>query len=418
MKKSVRVKILIVDDRENNLLSMESILWQDGYTIVRANSGREALKILLTDYDFTLILMDVEMPDLNGFETATMIYQREKLKHIPIIFITAHSYGDENLFKGYRAGAVDYIYKPIQPELLRVKVFVFVELYKKNHQLMAQEQKLSSINRSLELEIKDRIASEQTVKELNKQLLENINQLESTNKELDRFAYMASHDLQEPLRKIRIFSERIAETYMDVIGEEGKVYIDKMQSACVRMQNLIDDILAFSKITVERDSLVISNMNNLINEVVQDMDQEIKDKNAKVIVDKLPELPVNQGLIKSLFQNLISNSLKYSRKEVDPVINITTNGNGALPDGDPTFKKFWRIYVRDNGIGFEQQYADQIFTMFKRLHAGPEYKGTGIGLAICKKIVEEHHGFISAKSTVDEGTTFTISLPVNKVSEN
>ena len=145
MKKSVRVKILIVDDRENNLLSMESILWQDGYTIVRANSGKEALKILLKDYDFTLILMDVEMPDLNGFETATMIYQREKLKHIPIIFITAHSYGDENLFKGYRAGAVDYIYKPIQPELLRVKVFVFVELYKKNHQLMAQEQPLERL---------------------------------------------------------------------------------------------------------------------------------------------------------------------------------------------------------------------------------------------------------------------------------
>src|SRR4051812_22632387 len=314
MKKQVRVKILIVDDRENNLLSMESILWQDGYTIVRANSGKEALKILLHDYDFTLILMDVEMPDLNGFETAAMIYQREKLKHIPIIFITAHSYGDENLFKGYQAGAVDYIYKPIQPELLRVKVFVFVELYKKNHQLIAQEQKLVAINKSLEMEIKDRIASEEKVKELNKQLLENINQLESTNKELDRFAYMASHDLQEPLRKIRIFSERINESYADKIGDEGKLYIDKMQSACVRMQNLIDDILAFSKISVAKDSLVSSDISTLVNEVLSDMDQEIKDKNAQIIIENLPEIPVNQGLIKSLFQNLISNSLKYSRK--------------------------------------------------------------------------------------------------------
>jgi signal transduction histidine kinase len=406
MKKSVRVKILLVDDRENNLLSMESILWQDGYQIVRANSGKEALKILLKDYDFTLILMDVEMPELNGFETATMIYQREKLKHIPIIFITAHSYGDENLFKGYRAGAVDYIYKPIQPELLRVKVFVFVELYKKNHQLIAQEQKLTSINKSLELEIKDRIASEQKVKQLNKQLLENIQQLESTNKELDRFAYMASHDLQEPLRKIRIFSERIQETYAGVIGDEGRMYIEKMQSACIRMQNLIDDILAFSKITVSKDTLIKSDMNNLVNEVVTDMDQEIREKNAKVIVDKLPELPVNQGLIKSLFQNLISNSLKYSRKEVAPVISISTGDNGlaeteAKENGNG-LRRFHRIYVKDNGIGFEQQYAEQIFTMFKRLHAGPEYKGTGIGLAICKKIVEEHHGYISAKSAVDD----------------
>jgi light-regulated signal transduction histidine kinase (bacteriophytochrome) len=422
MKKSVRVKILLVDDRENNLLSMESILWQDGYQIVRANSGKEALKILLKDYDFTLILMDVEMPELNGFETATMIYQREKLKHIPIIFITAHSYGDENLFKGYRAGAVDYIYKPIQPELLRVKVFVFVELYKKNHQLIAQEQKLSSINKSLELEIKDRIASEEKVKKLNKQLLENIQQLESTNKELDRFAYMASHDLQEPLRKIRIFSERINETYSDVIGDEGRMYIEKMQSACIRMQNLIDDILAFSKITVAKDTLVKSSISSLVNEVVTDMDQEIKEKNARVVVEKLPELPVNQGLIKSLFQNLISNSLKYSRKEVNPVINISTGENGSTDfdskeNGSGT-RKFYRIYVKDNGIGFEQQYAEQIFTMFKRLHAGPEYKGTGIGLAICKKIVEEHHGFISAKSVVDEGTTFTISLPAQEISSN
>src|SRR3954468_14995039 len=182
MMLSARIKILLVDDKENNLLSMESVLWQDGYQLVKASSGKEALKILLKEMDFTLILMDVEMPELNGFETAAMIYHREKLKHIPIIFITAHSYGDDNMFKGYKAGAVDYIYKPIQSDLLRAKVAVFVELYKKNHQLVAQEQKLISINKSLEIEIKDRIASETKVKELNKQLLENIAQLESTNK--------------------------------------------------------------------------------------------------------------------------------------------------------------------------------------------------------------------------------------------
>ncbi len=413
MKKTLKVKILLVDDRENNLLSMESILWKDGYDIIRANSGREALKILLKDFDFTLILMDVEMPELNGFETATMIYQREKLRHIPIIFITAHSYGDENLFKGYKAGAVDYIYKPIQPELLRAKVAVFVELYKKNHQLVAQEQKLIAINRSLEIEIKDRIASEVHARELNKQLLENIAQLESTNKELDRFAYMASHDLQEPLRKIRIFSERISETYASVIGEEGQLFIDKMQSACIRMQNLIDDILAFSKISVEKGTLVNVSLNSVVNEVLADLEQRIQEKNARVEVEKLPELTVSPELMKSLFDNLISNSLKYARKDLAPVIRISAKIDEPLTATDSAgAKRFWRILVQDNGIGFEQQYADQVFTMFKRLHAGPEYKGTGIGLAICKKIVEEHHGHISAKSGVNEGTIFTISLPV------
>src|SRR3954454_18433877 len=124
-------KILLVDDREDNLFSMEALLETNGYHIVKANSGRQALKILLSEFDFALILMDVQMPNLNGFETAELIYEREKLKHIPIIFITAHSYDDENVFKGYKAGAVDYIYKPINPDLLRAKVAVFIDLYKK-----------------------------------------------------------------------------------------------------------------------------------------------------------------------------------------------------------------------------------------------------------------------------------------------
>src|SRR5919107_1620917 len=160
-------KILLVDDREDNLLSIETILEPAGYKFVKANSGRQALKILLTEFDFALILMDVKMPNLNGFETAALIYEREKLRHIPIVFITANNYGEENIFKGYRAGAVDYIYKPVNPDLLRAKVSVFIDLYKKNHRLLMQEQKLTSINKSLEMEINERKISEQKVKELN-----------------------------------------------------------------------------------------------------------------------------------------------------------------------------------------------------------------------------------------------------------
>src|ERR1043165_4009792 len=137
------VKILVVDDREDNLFSLESILERDGYKIVKANSGRAALKILLGEWDFSLILMDVQMPEMNGFETATLIYEREKLKHIPIIFITAHHYGEEQAYEGYKMGGVDYIYKPIDPDLLRYKVSVFAELYRKNYQLMMQERKLT-----------------------------------------------------------------------------------------------------------------------------------------------------------------------------------------------------------------------------------------------------------------------------------
>ncbi len=415
MNKPFKVKVLLVDDNENNLMSMKSIFAEDKYQIETANSGKEALKILLKDWDFALILMDVEMPVLNGFETAELIYEREKLKHIPIIFITANGHGDDNVFKGYKAGAVDYIYKPIRPELLRAKVHVFMELYRKNHQLQIQEQKLIAINKNLEMEIKDRIASEERAIELNKQLLENINQLEATNKELDCFAYMASHDLQEPLRKIKIFSERINTKHSDKLDGESRIYLDKIQAASGRMQNLINDIFTLSKITSSKDSKENADLNELLNEVVLEMDLLIQEKNAVVIVEKLPKLFVNKSLMKRLFQNLISNSIKYSQKSLAPVIRITSRLEAGYELGGTTKSlrnKFYRIYVQDNGLGFDQQYAEQVFTMFKRLHINPEFEGTGIGLAICKKIVEEHQGFISAKSVVNEGTTFTISLPV------
>ena len=219
----MKPKILLVDDREDNLISMEAILASDDYQLIKANSVRQALKILLQEYDFALILMDVKMPNLNGFETAGLIYERERLKQIPIIFITAHNYGEDYIFKGYRTGAVDYIYKPVNPELLKAKVAVFVELYRKNQKLLAQEQKLIAINKSLENEINERKASEEKVKALNLEQLKNIDRLEAANKDLDRFAFMASHDLQEPLRKIRIFSSLLYSSCENVLDEKSKL---------------------------------------------------------------------------------------------------------------------------------------------------------------------------------------------------
>jgi signal transduction histidine kinase len=414
--KYIRPKILLVDDREDNLLSMESILEHDDYRLVKVASGTEALKILLKEWDFTLILMDVEMPGMNGFETASMIYQREKLKHIPIIFITAHSHGDENIFKGYRTGAVDYLYKPIQSELLRAKVAVFVELYRKNHQLVEHEQLLKEINKKLEIEIRDRIVSEERAKELNKQLLKNIEKLEWTNKELDQFAFIASHDLQEPLRKIRMFNDFIFSKYKNKLDEEGELYLERMQVACGRMQNLINDILTFSKIDVSKETLAETDINLLLVQVIEDADILIKEKNARITIDPMPTLKVYPCLIKLLFNHLINNSLKYSNRNVEPVIHITAKMEARDTSSNKIrVNNYWRINIKDNGVGFEQQYAEQIFSLFKRLHGTTEYTGTGVGLSICKKIVEEHQGYISAKSTPNKGTIFTISLPVDLI---
>src|SRR5688572_3290172 len=216
-------KILIVDDREDNLLSIESLLEHEGYKIVRASSGREALKILLNQFDFALILMDVQMPNLNGFETATLIYEREKFRHIPIIFITANNYGDENMFKGYQVGAIDFILKPIKPEVLRAKVGLLIDLYNKNRLLVEQEKKLIEVNRNLLIEMRERNASDEKVQQMNRKLVENLGQLEKANHDLDRFAFMASHDLQEPLRKIRVFSGMLNEKYKEILQDDSKI---------------------------------------------------------------------------------------------------------------------------------------------------------------------------------------------------
>lgn len=410
-------KILIVDDREDNLMSISSLLEPAGYQLVKANSGREALKILLIEYDFALILMDVQMPNLSGFETASLIYERERLRHIPIIFITAHSHDEENIFKGYKTGAVDYIYKPINPDLLRAKVSVFVELYRKNHQLIAQEQKLIAINKNLESEINERKNSEEKIKLLNLQLLQNIDKLEVANKDLDRFAFMASHDLQEPLRKINVFSERLDSEYGKYLDEGGRKYINRIQTATARLQNLIKDILTFSKISIDKSGFVNSDLTPLVKDVILELDEAIQEKNAEVQIDQLPSLAINPNLMRPLFFNIIHNSLKYSKKGINPVIRIYSETESFSDKmNTPTTKnKYARIFISDNGIGFEQIFSEQIFDMFKRLHNQNEYEGTGIGLALCKKIVEEHNGFISAKSAVGEGSTFVISLPIPEI---
>jgi signal transduction histidine kinase len=410
-------KIMIVDDREDNLLSMASVLEPDGYNIVKASSGRQVLKLLLTDFDFALILMDVQMPNLNGFETAALIYERERLRHIPIIFITANNYGEENLFKGYRAGAVDYIYKPVNPDLLRAKVGVFVDLYRKNQRLLLQEQKLIAVNRSLELEINERKASEEKVTELNKQLLENIARLEAANKDLDLFAFMASHDLQAPLRKIRMFSDRLLASPGDSMGKEGRLYLTRIQEVSRRMQDLINDILRFSKISVEKQPFEAVDLNGVIEEVLSELEVPIREKNAVVTVDRLPVLPASTVLMGPLFSNLVSNALKYSKKGEEPRVRIRYEEGPvvAATNGKPADMRYGRIYIEDNGIGFDQKYAEQIFDMFRRLHPSSEYEGTGIGLALCKKIVEMHNGFISALGRPGEGAVIIVSLPLQEI---
>lgn len=402
------VKILAVDDREDNLFSIETILEQDGYTIVKANSGRAALKILLTQQDFTMILMDVQMPDMNGFETASLIYQREKLRHIPIIFITAHNHGEEKMYEGYKMGGVDFIYKPINAELLRYKVSVFVDLYQKTHQLINHEKKLLAANKNLEKEIEERRMSEEKIRLLNEQLIQNNEQLKTTIEELDRFAYVASHDLQEPLRKILVFSDKIQSKYKDMVDQEMDRNLDKIVRASERMQLLINDLLRFSRHTGSTEDFCDVDLNVLMTEVLSDMETEVDRLEAQIHVDTLPNVWGVPSQLRQLFQNLVSNAIKFRKKDEAPVVRIycdkETSENLAVGLG--------RIIVQDNGIGFDPKYTREIFVVFKRLHSYHEYEGSGVGLSICKKIIERHNGNIDAVSTVGQGARFIVDLPV------
>lgn len=407
------IKILVVDDREDNLFSIEAILEKDKYTIIRANSGRAALKILLTEHDFSLILMDVQMPDLNGFETATIIYDRDILKHIPIIFITAHSNDEDYAFRGYKMGGVDYIYKPINSDLLRAKVAVFVELYRKNRQLQLQEKRLLATNLSLQKEIEERKLSEEKVKLLNEQLITNNAYLKEMNEELDQFAYMASHDLQEPLRKIQMFSDKIL--IKKGQDEETERYFSKIISASRRMQSLINNLLDFSRHSVNSSDYKMTDLNNIVSETLNELEVEIEKSKAIINYKNLPVISAVPGLIQQLFSNIISNAVKFRKKTEELVIEIKTekikNAETLQFNGKNEGVTYHKITITDNGIGFDNKHSQEIFKVFKRLHNYQEFEGTGVGLSICKKIVEKHGGSIAAESEIDKGSAFTIILP-------
>src|SRR6185312_6101811 len=322
VKNKTDINILVVDDREDNLLSIETILQKDDYNIFKANSGRAALKMLLRRHDFSLILMDVQMPDMNGLETATIIYERDKLKSIPIIFITGYTNDEEYIFKGYKMGGVDYIYKPINPDLLRAKVGVFVELYGKNEQLLRNEKKLLTANNSLQNEIKERMRSEEKIRLLNKQLLENNLHLKKANEDLDQFAYVASHDLQEPLRKIMVFSDKIVSVKND--DREVKKYLNKIKSSSQRMQLLINNLLQFSRHSVNSADFVNVDLYELVKEVINELEVEIEKNKTVINVASLPVIFAVPHLMRQLFYNLVSNAIKFKRKVGKSLVDISS----------------------------------------------------------------------------------------------
>jgi signal transduction histidine kinase len=383
-----KVNILLVDDNPAKLLAMEAVLTDLGQNLVKAQSGKEALRHLLHE-DFAVILLDVNMPGLDGFEVAELIRQRKKLQQIPIIFFSAINQTEQDVFNGYSLGAVDYLPTPVSPAVLRAKVSVFVELYKKTVEVKRQAEAIRKLNAELEQRVAERTA-----------------ELRRSNEELQQFAYVASHDLQEPLRMITSYVQLLAKRYQGKLDAEADEFISYVTEGAQRMKTLIDDLLAYSRVGTHGQGFAAVDCEEVLQRILTDLRMAIEESGAEVTHDPLPTVWGDATQLGQVLQNLLSNALKF-RDQAPPQVHITARLDGGQ----------WVFSVSDNGIGIDPQYAERIFVIFQRLHTKKAYPGTGIGLAICKKIVERHGGRIWVESQPGRGATFFFTLPAKRQRE-
>lgn len=229
-------------------------------------------------------------------------------------------------------------------------------------------------------------------------------QLERSNRELERFASVASHDLQEPLRKIQAFSDRLRQKYEELLPEPGRDYVNRMQEAAKRMQDLINDLLMFSRLTTKEQRFAPVNLNKILTAVLSDLEVRIEENEARVEAGSLPLIEADPVHMRQLFQNLISNAIKFRRAEVAPIVKISAEERGGR----------CLMRISDNGIGIEPRYHERIFGIFERLHSRGKYEGTGVGLAVCRKISEQHGGSIVVESSPDHGSSFVVDLPMRQ----
>jgi signal transduction histidine kinase/DNA-binding response OmpR family regulator len=520
--------ILIVDDKQENIFSLKRLLEVNGFETDTASSGEEALKKILNQ-TYSLIILDVQMPGMDGFEVAEAVTGYSRSKDTPIIFLSAVNTEKKFIAKGYTSGGIDYITKPVDPDIFILKVRTLHRLYEQNRELheihnsLKQEveirkqaedqlsrrvQELRTVLESLpqmaftsspngeveyvneywymysshvqkfpdphpadghfhvlrlkaledgkpfscEVRLKNIITNdyrhhllnlmpvkqngeiikwvgtftdiqeqkqanellEEKVKERTRELLDKNGELEASNHELQQFASVASHDLKEPLRKIQIFSSIIKERFL-TDSSDARNTINRVIDSSGRMSVLINDLLNYSRLSISHLFQQVD-LNEIIGEILNDLELSISEKDAEIVVDEIPAIDAIPGQMRQVFQNLISNALKFSRESVKPVIRIEAErveGKAADSDGAAD-GEFCRITVMDNGIGFNARYVDKIFTIFQRLNPQEAYEGTGIGLAIARKIIEKHSGSITAEGKENEGAKFIIILPIHQ----
>jgi two-component system sensor histidine kinase/response regulator len=365
------VNILLVDDDPTKRFAIKTILAPLGETVVEASSGADALRQLLRQ-EFAVVLLDVRMPMMDGFDTAQLIRQRPRSELTPIIFVTALDKAETDMGRGYELGAVDFVFAPVVPAILRAKVGVFVDLYRAKQELRRYRTQLEEL-------VEERTTA-----------------LTAINRELEAFSYSVSNDLRAPLLAFDGLSQALLKDYGDRLDDRAKDYLQRMRGASQRMGSVFDGLQSLFRVTggeIHRERVDIGAM---AAEIVEEMRAPTPDRQVTVTITDDLSVSADARLLRILLGDLISNAWKFTGPKQDPVIEV----GREVVDGEA------RNFVRDNGVGFDMLYSHKLFGAFQRLHSQSEFPGAGIGLATVRRIVNRHGGRCWAEGAVGEGATF------------
>jgi len=408
IQKSYRYDILIVDDMQESLKFLYHILEKHGYRVRPATNGPLALKSVALKLP-DLILLDVQMPEMDGYEVCRRLKSNAHSQNIPVIFISAHGEIAKKV-TGFKAGGVDFITKPFEDEEVLARVETQLRLGKLTEHLEQEVNQrtveLTLANHQLRQQIAERRQVEEELKKYQNHLEELVKArtaaLEAANKELEAFAESVSHDLRAPLRHIDGFIDLLFQRVETALDEQSRHYMSAITDAAKKMGLLIDDLLSFSRMGRQTMSVQLVDLGTLVRDVIREFELDTAGRIVDWRIGDLPEVKGDAAMLRMVLINLIANALKFTRPRKEAQIEIGSYKSQAVEVV---------VSIRDNGVGFDMDYADNLFGVFQRLHRADEFEGTGIGLANVRRIIAKQGGRTWAEGKPDQGAAFFFSLP-------